>query len=162
MELNIDAKNEEFIQQLKETILKNWDEEKKKEKEREDKIYNDLYIRMVKEAVYVIREEWKKQAKSTVKESNIVTLTAHNAFCISKNMFKLFSVKGHKVPNPETGGSCFYIPFSFKSQSLADEYIKDVLSLLPSDVTYVENEANDVAYNGMVKYFTFYLHLNMK
>ena len=90
MELNIDAKNEEFIQQLKETILKNWDEEKEKEKEREDKIYNDLYISMVKEAVYVIRDEWKKQAKSTVKESNIVTLTAHNAFGISKNMFKLF------------------------------------------------------------------------
>lgn len=102
--------------------------------------HQQLYERLVEEAVLLISAEWEESAKymSNIKLED--PLKAQNAFFITKNELKIFAEYGFKVKNPKTQRCCFFDSFSFESMEEVEKFIEDVKSSLPEKTIIICEE----------------------
>lgn len=127
--------NQAFINSLKSKV-------KKRRKEYEDSIISreEMYERMVEEAVLVIKGDWESKAKyleGTKLMEDTIELTS-NAFFITESG-GLYSNNYGFVRNPKTKKCCFYNTFEFENEEEIKKYLNDVKCELPDGVEYDED-----------------------
>ena len=125
--------------------------------------FKELYARMVDEAVLLIQELWRTNAKYKIRPKNVneyIEVEAYKVFFISKDM-KLYSRCGYYKVNPNTNKCCFFDVLTFPSQDLIEQYVNDVLSKLPEGTLY-EVCTNDEYFGLRSKSYTFKLKISMK
>lgn len=160
MNSNISKMNNDFTTNLKEIVTKRWNKEKKKAAIP----YEEVYKQMVKEAVLVIKDDLERDAKyskKTNQEAESIKLESINAFLVTKKDLKLYSSKGYRTQNPQTGACCFFTVFQFNSYEEIKKYVEDVMALLPEGMTYEETEVNEVVLGKSIGY-SFYLNLDIQ
>lgn len=122
---------------------------------------DDLYKRMVDEAVLLIHTRWIADAKCNAERYRMqetFEVSAHNVFFITQDMI-LYSECGVYALNPETGNCCFYDIYSFESEKEKQRYILDVMNRLPEGT---KHEVKKVCHpcGGMTENYTFKVKVN--
>lgn len=135
MMLKKTSKKKENIEKRLRKIVKERIEEK--EASAKSVSHQELYERMVEEAVLLISASWEESAKYRSDLVFTEPLRAKNVFFITKNELKIFAEHGYRVDNYKTGHCCFFDTFTFESMEEVEKYIEDVKSQLP-EKTVVE------------------------
>ena len=144
--------NSKLEQELKKLV-----ENRRKELEKFKQIsHEELYERMVKEAVLLISEIWMVKAESNDSTDDLL-LCAYHVFCVTRDCLELSSERLIQPINPDTGRVCFFDTFKFESQDEVDRYVKDVLARLPSKTEVIEDDARTYVSRKEATSYTFKL-----
>ena len=135
-------------EKLREIVL-----ERKREKLLSAEISHDeMYKRMVEEAVLIIVKSWEDRATYYDPwydlDGENVKLKADDVFFITEKEYRLYSANNGFVMNPSTGRNCFYDKFSFVSKEEVDKYLKDVMDRLPVNTKISSEENTRLLYRG--------------
>lgn len=151
---------EDIVFKIKKTVLEKW---KEKAEAEEKYSHEDMYNRMVDDAIRCIHYDWELSAKysaSTEAPVEMLHLQANKIFFITKER-KLLSDHACVVFNPLTGRSCFYDSFTFESDEEVEKYIKDILSRLPEGTTYRRHKSRGFL-SEEYNHYTFIIDISMK
>lgn len=102
--------------------------------------HQELYERLVEEAVLLISSQWERTARYTSNFKLDEPLKAQDVFFITKNGLRIFSEWGYEEINPKTKHCCFFDSFSFESMEEVEKYLEDVKSRLPKRTAIVCKE----------------------
>lgn len=133
-------------EKLKEIIA-----ERKREKLLSAKIsHEEMYERMVEEAVLVITKSWEDDATYydpwyDLGQEN-VKLKARDAFFITEKEYRLYSSNHSFARNPNTRRNCFFDSFVFSSKEEVDKYLEDVMARLPANTKVSSEEKTGILY----------------
>lgn len=118
--------------------------------------HQEMYERMVEEAVLLISAKWEECAKY-MPYFRLTTepLGAINVFYINKGNLNLFTMYKWSVNNPKTERYCFTDSFEFESMEEVEKYVEDVKSRLP-EKTMVLCEEHPPLIPGMSSPFFLY------
>lgn len=152
--------SQDIVSKIQETVL-----EKKAEvfKKMEQNSHENMYKRIVDEAVMLIKSMWLDDAENESKllqVSDFIEVVAEGAFYITNDL-EIYSEFGNSCWNPETGCCCFYNLFAFNSQEEKEKYIKEVIAQLPKGTVYETSKYSHLLGTPCIRY-TFKLKVNIK